>query len=229
MDIFYNKTIKLLTYTIIRHSLTGIPLGAHIHGGAPRGVNADVKHNFTALFPKTIEDIFTNSVLVDEVGIKEADLLKELYYLNINTPQNPGGEIRGQIELIEPEIISRKGFLLEGSQEVPAQTGEACGTMDISCNKTIKVLTYTINWHSLSGNPVGEHIHGEAPRGVNALVKHDFTALLPKTIKGTFTNSVLFDEVAINEADLLKGLYYVNIPTPLDPGGEIRGQRDLIK
>ena len=101
--------------------------------------------------------------------------------------------------------------------------------MDIFYNKTIKLLTYTIIRHSLTGIPLGAHIHGEASRGENAPVKHDFTALLPKTTKGTFTNSVLFDEVAINEADLLKGLYYVNIPTPLDPGGEIRGQRDLIK
>jgi len=65
---------------------------------------------------------------------------------------------------------------------------------------------------------------GEAPQGVNAAIKHDFTSLLPKAISGTFSNSVLVDEVAIKEAGLLAGLYYVNIHTPTFPGGEIRGQ-----
>ena len=96
--------------------------------------------------------------------------------------------------------------------------------MDISYNKTSKVLTYTVTWKDLTGNPVGSHIHGEAPRGVNAGIKHDFTALLPKTVAGTFTNSVTVDEVAIKEVDLLNGLYYVNIHTPINPAGEIRGQ-----
>ena len=55
---------------------------------------------------------------------------------------------------------------------------------------------------------------GEAPQGVNAAIKHDFTSLLPKAISGTFSNSVLVDEVAIKEAGLLNGPYYVNIHTP---------------
>ncbi|HVG15782.1 MAG TPA: CHRD domain-containing protein [Chitinophagaceae bacterium] len=120
--------------------------------------------------------------------------------------------------------ISKSGLILSGNQEVPVRTTAATGSMNVTYNKKTKVLTYKITWNNLTGNPIGSHIHGEAPRGVNAPIKHDFTALLPKTISGTFTNSVLVDEVAIKEAGLLSGLYYVNIHTPTFPGGEIRGQ-----
>lgn len=229
LDVSYNKTTKMLTYSVTWHSLTGNPVGAHIHGDATRGMNAPVVYNFTDLIPKTTSGTFTNSVLVDEIAIKEADLLKGLYYVNIHTPQNPGGEIRGQIELIKPEIISKKGLLIDGTQEVPMVDTKACGTLDVSYNKTAKILTYKVTWKMLTGEPVGAHIHGDAPRGMNAPVKYNFTDLIPKTVSGTFTNSVVVDEIAIKEDDLLKGLYYVNIHTPLNPGGEIRGQIEFKK
>jgi Cu/Zn superoxide dismutase len=224
MDVSYNKTTKVLTYTITWKALTGNPVGSHIHGVAPRGMNAPVVHPFTDLIPKTSAGTFTNTVAVDEVAIKEKELLMGLYYLNIHTPNNPGGEIRGQIEFENCDVVSKKGLLLEGSQEVPAKTTKACGTMDVTYNKTTKILTYSITWNSLSGIPVGSHIHGEAPRGVNAPVVHPFTDLIPKTTSGSFTNWVLVDEVAIKQTGLLNGQYYLNIHTMLNPGGEIRGQ-----
>ena len=229
LDVSYNKTTKMLTYTITWTDLTGNPVGAHIHGEAPRGINAGIKHDFAALIPKTTSGTFTNSVLVDEVAIKEAGLLAGLYYVNLHTPMNPGGEIRGQIEFEKAEIVSKKGLLLEGAQEVPAKTTAACGTLDITYNKTNKVLTYSITWTDLTGAPVGAHIHGEAPRGVNAGIKHDFAALIPKMTSGSFSNWLIVDEIAIKEKDLLDGLYYINIHTPLNPGGEIRGQFEFKK
>ena len=229
LDVSYNKTTKMLTYTVTWTDLTGEPVGAHIHGVAPRGINAGIKHDFAALIPKTKSGTFSNTVAVDEIAIKEKELLAGLYYINIHTPQNPGGEIRGQIEFEKAEIVSKKGLLLEGAQEVPAKNTAACGTLDISYNKTNKVLTYSITWTALTGAPVGAHIHGEASRGVNAPIKHDFAALIPKVTTGSFSNWVLVDEVAIKEQDLLNGLYYINIHTPLNPGGEIRGQIEFQK
>ena len=94
----------------------------------------------------------------------------------------------------------------------------------MSYNKKTKVLTYKVLWVDLTGNPVGSHIHGEAAKGVNASIKHDFTALIPKATSGTYKGAVVVDEVAIKQAGLLSGLYYVNIHTATFPGGEIRGQ-----
>ncbi len=120
--------------------------------------------------------------------------------------------------------VSKKGLSIDGAQEVPPRNTPAKGTMDVSYDKGTKMLTYSIKWHDLTGNPVGSHIHGTAPRGVNAGIKHDFTALLPKSTSGSFTNSVKVDGIAIKEDSLLSGFYYINIHTPTYPGGEIRGQ-----
>ena len=224
MDVSYNKTTKILTYSITWKSLSKAPTGAHIHGVAPRGFNAPIIDNFTASIPKTVDGTITNSVLVDETKIKEKDLLAGLYYVNIHTETNPSGEIRGQIEFQKPDVVMKKGLLLEGKQEKTPIDGPACGTADVSYNKTAKVLVYAITWHSLTGNLTVSHIHGEALRGANAPVVHDFSPLISKTTQGTFTNWVRVDETAIKEAGLLNGQYYFNLHTSLNPGGEIRGQ-----
>ncbi|WP_247233609.1 CHRD domain-containing protein [Telluribacter sp. SYSU D00476] len=221
----YDKTTRMLTYTLTWKDLTGNPVGSHIHGPAPRGTNAGILHDFTAPLPKTTSGTFTNSVRVDGVNLKEEDLLNGLYYFNIHTPANPGGEIRGQIEFYDqPFMVVKKGLPVEGSQEVPPRTTPATGSVDVIYNKNTKRLSYFITWKDLTGNPVGSHIHGTAPRGVNAGVQHDFTALLPAATSGAVSNSVLVDEVKIKEMELLNGLYYFNIHTPTYPGGEIRGQ-----
>ena len=121
-------------------------------------------------------------------------------------------------------VISKSGLPMSGSQEVPVRQTDASGKIKVSYNKCDKTLEYTVSWSDLTGLPIGSHIHGTAPKGVNAPIKHDFTALLPKTTSGTFTNSVKVDEVAIKEDSLLAGFYYINIHTPKFPGGEIRGQ-----
>lgn len=123
-----------------------------------------------------------------------------------------------------PDTVMARGIVMSPAQEVPAKNSPATGVADVSYNKTTKVLSYTLAWTSLTGNPTGSHIHGTAPRGVNAGVKHDFTSLLPKTTSGIFINSVVVNNVAIKEDSLLKGFYYFNIHTPTNPGGEIRGQ-----
>lgn len=124
-------------------------------------------------------------------------------------------------------VVTKKALPLSGAQEVPVKTTEASGKVDVSYNKSNHMLTYTVSWSMLTGTPTGSHIHGTAPRGVNAGIKHDFFSLFPKTTSGTFTNSVLIDGVAIKEDSLLNGFYYMNIHTAMNPGGEIRGQLEF--
>jgi hypothetical protein len=122
------------------------------------------------------------------------------------------------------DIVSKTGLTLTAAQEVPPTTSTATGTFDVSFNKTSNVLNYTVNWSNLTGLPNGAHIHGPAARGVSTGFKHDFSAPLPKTISGTYSGSVVVDGISIKEDSLLMGFYYINIHTPLNPGGEIRGQ-----
>ncbi len=224
-DVSYNKTTHLLTFTLNWANLTGNPTGAHIHGTAARGTNASVKFDFYSAIPKTTTGTYSTSVVVDGTMINENDLLNGLYYFNIHTPTNPGGEIRGQIEFYDqPHIVVAKGLMLQGAQQVPPVVSAATGTVDVMYNKSTKLLSYFIKWKDLEATPTGSHIHGTATPGANAPIQHDFFANFPKTLSGEFSNSVIVDEVKIKETELLNGLYYFNIHNVLHPAGEIRAQ-----
>lgn len=121
-------------------------------------------------------------------------------------------------------IATKNGLPLGPDQEVPANNSSGKGTADVSYNKETKTLTYTVNYSGLSEKASMAHIHGTAPRGQNAGVKHDLTGKLQKEVSGSFTDSVKIDASGIVEDSLLNGFYYFNIHTPTNPGGEIRGQ-----
>ncbi|SDF75532.1 CHRD domain-containing protein [Dyadobacter soli] len=224
-DVSYNKTTHMLTFTLNWANLTGPPTGAHIHGTAARGTNATIKYDFFNDIPKTTTGSYSGSVMVDGTLINETDLLNGLYYFNIHTPTNGGGEIRGQIEFYDqPHIVVAKGLPLEGSQQVPGVSTVATGTVDVMYNKSTHLLSYFIKWKDLKATPTGSHIHGTAPRGANAPIQHDFFANFPQTLSGEYSNSVMVDGVKIKEAELLNGLYYFNIHNIIHAGGEIRAQ-----
>lgn len=125
---------------------------------------------------------------------------------------------------VDTNIVKKTGLSVSGNQEVPVKTTPASGTLDVTYDKSTKMLSFTVNWQSLTGNPTGAHIHGTAAKGANAGIKYDFYSIFPTTTSGTFTNSVIVDGTKLKEDSLLAGFYYVNIHTPTNPGGEIRGQ-----
>lgn len=224
-DVSYNKSTHMLSFTITWNNLTGIPTGAHIHGTAARGLNAPIIFDFANSITKTTSGTYTQSVLVDGTSLKEADLLNGLYYFNFHTANNPGGEMRGQIEFYnQSSVVSKKGIVLSGANEVPVTASSATGTVDVSYNKTTKLLSFFLTWNNLSETPTGSHIHGPAAKGTNAPIIFDFFQKIQKTKSGSFSNSVLVDGTAINETDLLAGKYYFNIHSASFPGGEIRAQ-----
>lgn len=125
-------------------------------------------------------------------------------------------------------LLTKTGVVMDGTQEVPAKPGAGNGTIDYTYNKTTRTLSYTVKWNSISGNPVAMHIHGVAPRGVNAGVIQTFSGF-PASQTGTYTGTFFVDNVLVKEADLLSGAYYINLHTALNPGGEIRGQLTFDK
>jgi hypothetical protein len=127
----------------------------------------------------------------------------------------------------------KKGILLTAAQEVPANASTALGTMDVFYSKETRILTWSVTWSGLTGPVSLMHIHGLAPAGFSAgVVQNIITAsnglatpnptLYPAT--GKFSGTTLIDGVIIKEQDLLNGLYYMNIHTAANGGGEIRGQ-----
>lgn len=108
-----------------------------------------------------------------------------------------------------------------GSQEVPAVTTNATGSLTGTYNSSSNTLNYTINWTGLSGVASAAHFHGPALAGVNADVLVPIT-ISTNGVDGSATGSVvLVDSV---ETALLDGRVYYNIHTVANPTGEIRGQ-----
>lgn len=130
----------------------------------------------------------------------------------------------------------KKGIVMSGAQETPATPTTAIGTMDVFYTKETRQLTYKVTWSGLADSVANMHIHGQAPVGYAAgVVQNIVTAsngIYPQKTSGKFTYSksgtlsgvMLIDGVVVKEADLLNGMYYINIHTNVYPNGEIRGQ-----
>lgn len=84
----FNKTTKVFTITVT-HNLSSITAG-HIHKGAT-GTNGSVVFPFTTLASPIS---YTSTALTPE---QEADLMANLYYVNLHSSTFTAGEIRGQL------------------------------------------------------------------------------------------------------------------------------------
>ncbi|MEO8545531.1 MAG: CHRD domain-containing protein [Burkholderiaceae bacterium] len=107
---------------------------------------------------------------------------------------------------------------LFGANEVPPVSGNANGMIETSLNKQTNVLTWTITYSGLSGPATAGHFHGPALIGTNAGVALPLMGDLASPIKGNATLT------SVQSADLMAGLWYVNLHTAAHPNGEIRGQ-----
>ncbi len=90
----YDARNNTLTYTVNWNGLSDVVTGAHIHGPATAGVNADVVHSLMIATNGINGTAGGTLVLADST---EAHLLSGKLYYNLHTLLNPNGEIRGQI------------------------------------------------------------------------------------------------------------------------------------
>ncbi len=200
-----SSDMKTLSYDVTYANLDSTFTAGHIHlgpkgtaGGVVKGlvfINNNAMGNWTSL-PDTI--------------VKH--LIKEDLYVNVHSSKNPGGEIRGQLEL-----NTGVGFTahLNGAQETPPVTTNAVGTGWFSLDDDS--LYFQITFAGLSSALTGSHFHMGA-MGVSGGVVH------PITFTDSTLNSVWADISDDNLAALAKGNLYVNIHSSNNPAGEIRGQ-----
>lgn len=99
------------------------------------------------------------------------------------------------------------------------ETGAASGTLDTDLGE----LTWDLQWSGLSGPAFAAHFH-DAPPGVAGPIEVPMFMLEmgEGTTDGQHMGSATIDDTQIGE--LLAGNWYVNVHTPSNPGGEIRGQ-----
>ena len=138
-------------------------------------------------------------------------------YVNVHTPTNPGGEIRGQLATtatISTTMTSR--------QEVPRPKGNvrrATGTFTGVLGKLgpTGTIAWRLRFSKLTGKAIAAHIHvGRIGKAGPVVV-----ALCGPCRNGQRGTANLN---AATLAALAAGRGYVNVHTTKNPGGEIRGQ-----
>lgn len=138
------------------------------------------------------------------------------YYANVHTPANPGGEIRGQVAPPPVEVLFTN---VSGEEEVPATGSAATGIAATTVNRETGALTLHLNAEG-ADDATASHIHtGYA--GQNGPV------LVPLTQDALDVGHWSATDQQLDSAGLdsyLAGQLYVNLHTPANPGGEIRGQ-----
>jgi hypothetical protein len=166
-------------------------------------------------------------------------------YVNVHTPANPSGEARGQIGVaVQAELSS--------AAEVPAVTAPstATGTALAVLNKEHSQIDYAVTLTGpFTGDPQAAHIHAGLPDASGPVIFFLCAAdpaaspgvpLCPPTaggmISGALTETALTPQPGAGVATfadavamLLRGGTYVNVHTPSNPSGEIRGQMDLVQ
>lgn len=207
----YNEADALLAIHAMTSSLDDAS-AAHLHtavggvnGGVAIGLNqdgSDPEHWFA-------DEQAASAEVIDA-------LLAAGTYVNVHTPANPGGEIRGQV--VPPGFVFASGRL-EGRQEIPAVETAATGMFAV----TASVDTMTVTAHATTTDLDGataSHLH-EAYAGMNGGVAIGLTQ-----DAGDATHWLVEDAAATADqlAALMAGRMYVNVHTPDNPGGEIRGQ-----
>lgn len=133
------------------------------------------------------------------------------FFVNIQTAQNPTGELRGQV--IPPGATLYTGLLL-GANEVPPISTQANGGAQFVLSADQTTLSYEID------------VNGIIPTGAdmdNGIKGKDG----PMLFQLTLNQSGALGSVMLPAADLSmlqSGATYVNVHTASNPGGEVRAQ-----
>lgn len=208
-----------LVFNVTVEGLSAPFSAAHFHHAAA-GVNGPVVRTISSDFSgNTASGVWTSN----DPEPLTPELVRALFagnlYLNVHTSNNPGGEIRGQVQLGGGTGF---GARLDAGQEVHTVTSDAMGSSSLTF--TSAGLVYDLTIQGLEGNFTMSHFHN-APPGTNGpvvrTITDDFTG---NTAVGVWTGT---DAEPLTFA-LIKELFdnnlYLNVHSSLYSAGEIRGQ-----
>jgi hypothetical protein len=213
--VIVNTTTREITGGITFTGLIPSPGGHHIHqapSGNPSG-NGPVIIGLVLAPDNTTATVPAGSTLTDT---QYAALLAGELYFNVHTAANPGGEIRGQINV--QGGVTAGLATLTGAQEVPPNASTATGRGTIVFDSTTREILIAYVTHNVTG-ATAAHIHTGAP-GVSGPA--DVVTLTAGTNIYTAPNPSTL--TVQNVMDINAGNTYFNVHSPAYPAGEIRGQ-----
>lgn len=194
-----------LTFT----GLTGNAIAAHVHTG-PRGEAGPVSVPLCG----PCESPATGTANVDAAVL--AAFATNRAYVNVHTPTNRGGEIRGQLR-----AVATARSTLNARQSVPRPRGasRARGTFTVTATKA--GATATVRWRLTFGRMTGRALAAHVHIGARGRAGRVIVPLCGPCRSGT-GGTVNVSGAAL--AALESGRAYVNVHTRRNPAGEIRGQ-----
>jgi hypothetical protein len=215
-----NPAEDQLTVSVSWTGMTSNTTVGHIHGpamvtegGAP--VIFDLMPPSTAMSGEVIGRTFAIN------PGQLAQLRQSLYYVNIHSVNNSGGELRGQLV---PAALSRSGTL-SAAQEPGTVKSSATGRSIVATfpgNTTAAVLA---TWTGLTTNTSNGHVHGPAVPGMNASPLFFFFGDPPSPPEATSASIVMLWTFGTGHFDAVRdSLTYTNIHSTMYTGGEIRAQ-----
>jgi mono/diheme cytochrome c family protein len=142
-------------------------------------------------------------------------LLEGGLYMAANSTANPNGEIRGQIT---PPNITVVWAPLSGTQETPPVTTTAAGVAAITVDavaSTVSVFVNTTGANDATAVELGTQMQGAATMKLVGLTR--------SAVNMGSWSVMLSPITAADISNFNKGLWYVNVLTPADPNGAIRG------
>lgn len=208
-------TANSTTNTVVAHANTSgadDATAAHIHDGYA-GTNGGVAVGLT----QDASDVTRWSAVDAPIDAAQlAALQSGRYYINIHTPANPAGEIRGQVAPAPIEVLFAN---MDGDQEVPPVATSANGIAATTVNLDTGMITVFVNASGVD-DATASHIHtGDIGENGPVLIP------LVQDLADPGVWSVSGEQLdSTSLGDYKSGGLYVNLHTPLHPGGEIRGQ-----
>lgn len=229
---------KSLKYEI-RVSNTSNVLFGHLHF-APEGQNGPVVVTLLGAKDGLNNGLIASGEIRDEdiTGRTLAQLLDEFkdgkIYVNVHTAVNRGGELRGQVSVVQPGAARNFAVQLSGANENLPVTTDASGLAKFQFNTSDTNLTFQINIDGITSDILFSHIHlaeADFNGGVVYTLRSDrvtgpFSGVYAKggvvasMLSGQLKGSV--DLLILKEA-FRTGYAYVNVHSDQFKSGELRG------
>jgi hypothetical protein len=208
-----------LTLNVTYRGLSGPATLAHIHGPATPTGSAGVLVDLAPVgAPYGSNGSLSGTIVLTAAQL--GHVVDGLTYINFHTTSNPSGELRGQI--LPQATAFPFTVLMNGDAERPpvATSGTGNGTLLLEGN----TLHFNLAYSGLSAVANNAHIHGitNTTGSAGVLVPLGSFNGGAYGTAGTFSGSVALTVAQRNA--LLNGQTYVNIHTPNNAPGEIRGQ-----